>query len=34
MFIYLNSGNPISRVQHSYLLVASGKTEKDASFYP
>lgn len=34
MFIYLNHGNPISCVQHSYLLVLSGRTEKDASLFP
>lgn len=33
-FIYSNSGNPISCVQHSNLLVLSGRTEKDASLFP
>lgn len=34
MFISSNSGNPISFVQHSYLLVLSGRREKDASLFP
>lgn len=29
MFIYSKNGNPISSIQCSYLLVLSGKTEKD-----
>lgn len=33
-FIYSKSGNPISCVRHSYLLLLSGRTEKDASLFP
>lgn len=32
-FTSSNSGNPISCVQHSYVLVLGGRTEKNASFF-